>query len=574
MRPPAPRWIEPAPDDGRAAADLSAALGLPESLCRLLVARGYPEPVRAKGFLRPLIGHFHSPRLLADAERAAERITRAIRDGEGMLVHGDYDVDGVSGAALLTRFLRDLGGQVEAFVPHRVRDGYDLGDSGIEAALAASARLLITVDCGISAHAAVERAKDAGLDVIVTDHHVPPGRLPDALAVVNPNRPDCGYPNKALSGTGVAFKMCALLAEGFGLSIEDLLPRLDLVALATVADLVQLEGENRALVRFGVRAFQRTRHPGLLALIESAGVEVDRIDASTLGWVLGPRINAVGRVADAGTALRLMISDDEDECRELAGELERANLKRRELDQRVLDEAVQLLPTHFDPASDHSAVLASPGWHPGVIGIVASRLVERIHRPVVMISLDGDSGRGSARSIPGFDLHAAFEACSADLVRFGGHAGAAGMDIPLDRIASFRAAFEGIARTELAGHDLRPELGIDVDLDLEEASLDFLGLLQHLGPFGKGNRSPVFRSRGLELSGPAREVGRGHLKLAFRKRVGVLDAIGFGLARRWDPASVTVGRWDVVYHLEENRYRGRSSVQARVLDIAPAGDGG
>lgn len=501
---------------------------------------------------------------------ATRRIAQAIRDGESILVHGDYDVDGIAGTALLTRFIRELGGTVEGFVPHRIKDGYDFGEAGIEAARRVSASLLVTVDCGISAFDPIRRAVEAGLDVVVTDHHAPPERLPPALAVVNPNRPDCSYPNKGLSGTGVAFKVCCLLAEEFSLPLEEMLPRLDLVALATVADLVPLTGENRALVRFGVRAFEQTSLPGLRALVRSTGLEGERIDAGRLGWVIGPRINATGRVGDSDTALRLLLSDDPAECTRLAATLEDANTDRREVDQSVLDEALRALPAHFDPDTHHSVVLASDGWHPGVIGIVASRIVERVHRPVVLIALDGDSGRGSARSIPGFNLHGALESCSADLRRFGGHAGAAGMDIDRDRVESFRTAFEEVARSALAGRDLRPELKIDIALDPKEATMEFVELLRHLGPFGMGNRNPVFVSRGVELAGSAREVGRGHLKLGFRSEGRTVDAIGFGLARRRPPDTVREGLWDVAYQLEENRYRGRSTVQAKLLDLVPA----
>jgi len=529
-----------------------------------------PEAVRA--FLRPRLEHLHPAAALPDADVAADRILRAIDDGETILVHGDYDVDGVCAAALLTRWLRRLGGRVVPFVPHRTEHGYDLGPAGVAAAVAARARLLLTCDSGIVAHAAVDQARAQGIDVIVTDHHVPGPTLPAAVAVVNPLRHDSTYPESTLCGTGVAYKLAELLAERRGVDRAELHPLLALVALATVADLVPLEGENRVLVRFGLRFLAHTKDPGLRALMEVAGVQGE-VDAGQVGFVLGPRINAIGRMGAADTALRLLLAEDRTEALSLARELDEANRVRQDEDRRTLDEALEQLARSFDPTRDFGVVLAGEGWHPGVIGIVASRVVERIHRPVVVIALDGDRGRGSARSIPGVHLHEALQGCAGHLERFGGHRQAAGMDVAASGIDAFREAFNGQVRDQLSGSPPVPRLGCGTFLALEQADDDLHRLLEYMAPFGIGNPRPVFQVRGVEIAGVPREVGDGHLKLTLREGAGQLDAIGFGLARRRPPEGLRGARVDAVFQLRMHEYRGRSSLQARLLDLRPAASG-
>lgn len=565
--PPAPLWSLPGePEDG-AVATLAEALDLPRALCGLLAARGWAEPAGARRFLRPLLDHLHPPTGLTDASAAADRLLEAVERQETILVHGDYDVDGVAAAALLTRWLRELGGRVVPFVPHRIRDGYDLGDAGLEAARRAGARVLLTVDCGIRAHEAVAEAGREGIDVIVTDHHTPGETLPEARAVVNPNRPDCEYPNKGLAGAGVAFKLCQLLAERAGRDPEALWPHLDLVALATVADLVPLEAENRVLVRFGLRALARSSKPGVRALLEVAGLEGKTLEAGHVGFGLAPRINAVGRMGDAADALELLLTEDEDEARRLAASLDQENRSRRQEDERILDEALDLVATEFDPEEQYGVVLASESWHPGVIGIVASRVAERIHRPVVLVALDGDTGRGSARSIPGFHLYEAVEACGEHLLRFGGHRQAAGMDLRRDAVDDFREAFGREARRRLHGRTLRPDLRVDLELPLCEASDELFRYLRYMGPFGISNPRPVFLSRGVRVAGTPRVVGSGHLKLRMVQDGAILEAIGFRMADRIPVEGLGEGPLEVVYQLRENEYRGRRTLQARLLDI-------
>jgi single-stranded-DNA-specific exonuclease len=544
---------------------LARDLDLPTDLCRILVARGYGDPQEARAFLRPRVERLPDPGTLQDLPRAVSRIQAAIEGGEQILVHGDYDVDGICAAALLTRWIRRLGGRAEAFVPHRLRDGYDLGQGGLDRAADCGASLLVTVDCGIVAHEAVEEARARGVDVIVTDHHAPGTTLPPALAVVNPNRADDPSGRGALCGAGVAFQLCRSLAEAKGFPLEVLLEDLDLVALATVADLVPLEGENRVLVRIGLRALERTRKPGLRALLEVCGLE-GRPEAGRVGFTLAPRINAVGRMEDAGEALDLLLTDDPFEARRLAERADGVNRVRQDEDRRTLEEALAQLEETFDPERDWAVVLAGEGWHPGVIGIVASRVVERVHRPVVMVALDGEVGRGSARSIPGLHLRDALARCAKYLGRFGGHAAAAGMDVPRDSLDAFRTAFNDTVREVLDPERLRPRLRIDAECNPERLTLELADRLRHLGPHGIGNPRPVFLTRGLEVVA-AREVGQGHLKMRLRGVGGTLEAIGFSMVDRFPPVEWGEGYVDAVFQLTVNEYRGRRTPQLRLRDL-------
>jgi single-stranded-DNA-specific exonuclease len=562
-----PRWEEPREAPPAAVRLLQEALSLPEAMCALLVQRNLTDPDRAKAFLRPLLSELDSSDALAGLAPATERVLDAVRGGETILVHGDYDVDGIAGATLMTRWIRRIGGNAIPFVPHRLRDGYDLGAAGIGAAMEAGAGLILTVDSGIRAHDAVAEANAAGLEVIVTDHHTPAETLPPALAVVNPNRADCEYPNKGLCGTGVAYRLCESLVKEEGIDAEELYASLDLVALATIADVVPLNQENRTLVRYGLKALDQTKLPGLRALMMRAGLGAGPIDAGQVAFRIAPRINAAGRMAEAMTALELLMSDDVAHTSALADRLEDANDLRREEEVRTLREALDQLEGSFDPAEDFGIVLAGKGWHPGVIGIVASRVVERIHRPTVLVAVADGQGRGSARSIPGFDLFTAVHACRGHLGRFGGHRAAAGMDISADRIGGFRDAFNAEVRESLRGEQPRPVLRPQLEIPLSAMTERLVHMLSYLGPFGVGNPAPVFLARQVALASPAREVGKGHLKLQITESDRTVDAIGFGLIDRVAPESLGAGPVDLVFKLKLGVFRGRQQVEAHVLDV-------
>lgn len=569
LKPLTPRWQEYPPPDEHVVAALVESLRLPPAVCAILARRGHSDPESAKRFLRPLVTHLHDPALLADGPEAAERIARAVRDEETILVHGDYDVDGICAAALLTRFLRAQGGRVSPFVPHRLRDGYDLTEAGLRAAEEAGASLIVTADCGTVAHDPVARARTLGLDVIVTDHHTVGPTTPPATALVNPQRPDCPYPDKGLCGTGLAFKLAELVARALGADPDGVHRFLDLVALATVADLVPLRGENRVLVRYGLRRFASSHVPGVSALLAAAGVSPADITPGQLGFVVAPRINAAGRVGESADALRLLLTDDAEEAAALAGQLDAINRTRREEDKRTLAEAVQLLERDYDPDEHYGVVLAADGWHPGVIGIVASRVVEAIHRPTVLIALDGARGRGSARSIPGFHLYDALAACRTHMGRFGGHSQAAGMDVARDAVPGLREAFNAEARRRLLPEDLHPVLRVDLELDLADVDLGLVHWLEYLGPHGIGNPRPVFLARNVRME-RARALKDAHLKVSLRAGATALDGIGFNLAGAHPPQGLGSRAYDVLLRLERNEWRGVVRPQAHILDLRPA----
>jgi single-stranded-DNA-specific exonuclease len=550
--------------------ELAGGLHLPEAVCSILAVRGVTTVLEAKQLLRPRLEHLHDPSLLADGVQAAERIARSIRAGERILVHGDYDVDGICATALYTRWLTALGGAVVPFVPHRLRDGYDFAEAGLFAARDAAAKLIVTADCGTLAHETVRRARECGIDVVVTDHHTVGAELPPAFAVVNPRRPDCAYPEKGLCGTGVAYKLCELVGSLLGGRGAELQQYLDLVALATIADLVPLVGENRVLVAYGLRQLAASRLPGVRALMRVAGVAPEEATAGKVGFVLAPRINAAGRIGESADALRLLLTEDESEARTLAESLDRTNRARQEEDGRTLDEALGLLEREYDSDRDFGVVLAGEGWHAGVIGIVASRVVEVLHRPVVMVALDGDKGRGSARSIPGFHLFEALTECAGHLGRFGGHRQAAGMDLTRAALPGFRAAFNAVAQARLTAEDLRPSLRPDLEVELGAVDADLAHWLSYLGPHGIGNPGPLFLASGVTLE-RAKRVGDKHLKVALAADSARLDAIGFGMAERHAPDSIGDERYDVLFRLELNEWQGVTRPQAKLVDLRLAG---
>ena len=568
---PRPLWTFRRQPERRVVRGLQRDLKLPPALCRLLAVRERTTPDAAKSFLRPRLEDLHDPALLLDSDRAARRLTAAVKSREMVVVHGDYDADGIAAAALLSGWIRGLGGRAEAIVPDRTRHGYDLSNAGVDRAVALGAGVIVTVDCGIAALDPVRRASAAGVDVIVTDHHIPGPELPGAFAILNPNRPGCPYPDKRLCGAGVAFKLGQLLSRRLGRSAEEAWTQLDLVALATIADQVELTGENRILGRYGLRVLARTKRPGLDALMTSAAlVPGNAVTSEAVAFRLAPRINAAGRVGDSSKALQLLLTTDSNEARSLAAELERNNSDRRELERRTTEEAFAALEGVYEAGADRGVVVAAEGWHPGVIGIVASRVAERLFRPSVVIALDGDRGRGSARSIPDFDLHAAITLCRTHLERFGGHHQAAGMDIRRDRVPAFRDAFRDVARRRLGSVEPRPVLHVDLEVALGEVDFDLYRYATYLGPHGRGNPEPVYVARAVRVDGSPRVLKGGHVKFRIADGASALPAIGFGLADQLVPELTGRGLVDVAFNLIENTFRGVTTIQARVVDVRPA----
>ena len=561
------RWAVAAQADPRATTALAGQLNIPEPLAAILVQRGLGAPDLAKAFLRPDLERLSDPLAWADMARAVGLVAGVVRAGTPILVHGDYDVDGQCATALLTRVLRSVGGRVHGFVPHRLRDGYDFGPAGLAEAQRVGAGLIITCDCGISAVEAVRAARAAGIEVVITAHHLPGDELPPASAVLDPRRHDCASTDKNLCGAGVAFKLAQALGPALGASPNLPLHFLDYVALATVADVVPLTGENRILVRHGLKMLSDSRWTGLRALVEAAGLAGRPVKSGHVGFILAPRLNAAGRIGEPADGLRLLLADDPAAAAAIARELETLNARRQALDQRILDEAVELAEATLRP-EDRALVLAADGWHPGVIGIVASRLVERYGRPAFLIGWDGDSGRGSGRSIAGFDLHRALHRVGSHLEKYGGHHMAAGFTIRRPCYESFRVAFLDVARELLGPDDLVPAQRVDLELPLGLVSEELEKLMRYLEPCGPGNPAPVFGVRGARAVG-ARRVGTNHLRFTLDDGSGVLPAIGF----QW--ADVVPDAWlaqplDVAFRLERDEWQGRTTLQARVASLAPS----
>ena len=543
--------------------------GLPPLCAAVLCARGVDTAPAASAFLAHGPNLLHDPFLLRDMEKAVERISRAIREQETLAVYGDYDVDGITATCLLTQFLRTLGGQVVSYIPDRTEEGYGLNNHAIDALARQGVTLIVTVDCGITAAQEVEYARALGVDVVITDHHQCKEVLPQAVAVVDPRRPDCSYPFPDLAGVGVALKL-ALALTAPAQRPQVLLDYGELAAIGTVADVMLLQGENRALVHLGLERLADCSRPGLQALLREAGCPRGQVPTTvTIGYGLAPRINAAGRMEQAGTALELLLTQDPQRGQELAQELCQLNRLRQAIELEIFQHCDQLL-THTPALSAPVIVLAGEGWHQGVIGIVASRLAEKYACPAFMISLDGAKGKGSCRSFGGFNLFGALERCAPLLDSYGGHELAAGFSIRRDNIPAFRAALCQLVE-EFAGHQPM-ESSLDVDCEIPHCSLlstqdvESLSLLE---PFGSGNPKPVFLLRSVCVLSHTDVGGGRHLKLKLRRDGVVMDAIFF--SANTAACGIENGqRLDIAFTLQINQFRGNRTVQLQLCDLRPA----
>jgi single-stranded-DNA-specific exonuclease len=567
-----PQWKEVKSMETRVVELLEKKLTLPTMLCQLLAVRGYQDPEAAKKFLRPMMHNLQDPTALSGVAEAARRLKEAIYEKDTILVHGDYDVDGIVATALLTRWIRKLGGHCVPFIPNRLTDGYDFGPAGLSQALESKAKVIITVDSGIRAHETIAEAKALGIDVIITDHHTPGNDLPEAVSVVNPNQPGCNYVNKGLCGTGVAYRLCQILATDLGIPDEELHSYLDFVALATIADVVPLTEENRTLVRYGLRVLQDSKNCGLKTLINVINKPIDSLDSGYVAFQLAPRINAAGRMGTANTALELLMTDDRECAEKLSRKLESENVKRRDEESKILDEALDLLAEDFDPQVNFGVTICAKGWHPGVIGIIASRIAERVHRPTVVLSILDNEARGSARSVSGFDLLSSLNACQDHLERFGGHRAAAGLTLSPSKVDAFKRDFNAEVSRSLRKESLRPILKPDIEIQLSEVNRRTFHLLSYFGPYGASNPTPLFLAREVKLIGSARKVGKDHLKLRVRQLDKEFDAIGFNLASRISPESLEAGPLDIVFRIKENSYRAKSQIELQLLDVRLSGE--
>ena len=547
-------------------ARLRAELGVSALLARLLANRRIAEPAQAAAFLGArLADHLRSPMLFRDMGRAADRLTRALAAGERVGIYGDYDVDGVSGSALLLRFLRELGAEPLLYIPHRLRDGYGLNAGGVRQLAEAGARVMITVDCGAVSHREIGLAQSLGMDVIVCDHHQVSGTPLPAYAVINPIEADAGFPFSGLCGTGVAFYLAMgvrMRLREQGGPVPDLRRYLDLVALGTIADLVPVVEENRVLVKYGLRELGTSLHPGIAALKRVSGVA--QLSTGAVGFRLAPRLNAGGRLDDAMRSVTLLTTGDVDLAERLAVGLDEENRARQTIEREMLDEAITKVDSAGGVTGRRSIVLASPVFHPGVVGIVASRLVERYYRPTVLIAAEeGGVGRGSGRSIAGLNLYEALAACRDCLERFGGHRMAAGLSIKLDRVTEFAERLEAEVAARTQPEDFIPQLVIDAELPLRAVDGSCFADLDRLEPYGMGNPEPVFLTRAVRVR-DRRIVGETHLKLLLEHDGRCLPAIGFGMA---DVPVAAGDRLDVLFTLMRSEWDGNEYAELRLRDL-------
>lgn len=527
------RWtLSPSPEATQVTR-LSKEINVPETIARVLINRNIDTYEKAKEYFRPSFAMLHDPFLIKGMDRAVERIARAISDNQKMLIFGDYDVDGTNGAAMLYVFFQKLGlsSRVIYHIPDRISEGYGISRRGIDRGKEFGANVMIAVDCGITAIEQVEYARSQGMDVIICDHHQPGDALPDAYAVLDPLQEGDTYPFKHLCGCGVGFKLVQAIARSRRRE-EEVYDLVDFVTLATSADIVPLVGENRILVKLGLEKINSNPRRGLKALMESAGLNRGRLTSGQIVFVIAPRNNAVGRLGDAMRAVELLTTDDENVARHYARILEEENRNRKKIDEDTYLHAQELVENYLDLENDAAIVLHQEQWHPGVIGIVASRLVEKYYRPTIMMTTVNGVAKGSARSIAGFDIHNALKRVEDKLLQFGGHKYAAGLAVEVGRIDEFREAFNAVVKELLTDELLVREIVIDAEISLSELTPRFNKVLREFAPYGPQNQRPVFLARNVEIAGSPRIVGNNHLRFKVKQHGRVIDAIGFSLGDR------------------------------------------
>jgi len=562
------KWkLKNSPDE-KLILSLADSLNISNSLALLLIQRGITNFHEAKLYFRPSLDSLYDPFLMDGMQAASNRIIKAITNNQKICVYGDYDVDGTCSASLMYLFLKELGADVQTYIPNRLSEGYGISIQSIDYLKEQGVNLIISVDCGITAVEEVEYAKSLNIDTIICDHHQPKDKLPDAFAILDPLKPGDQYPFKHLSGAGVAFKLAT--AIGYKIGKKDMaLKYLDLVALAGAADIVPLIDENRILVKEGLQIINNNPRPGIAALIKCSRIEPGNLTAGQIVFTIAPRINAVGRLGDANRAVELFTTDDPVKAMELAQILEDENQKRRSIDEATFSHAVNLVESSIDLNNEYGIVLHDNDWHPGVIGIVASRLVEKFHRPTIMLTTVDGIAKGSARSIPGFNIYEALQSCEDLLLQFGGHEAAAGLAVELDKIEMFRKRFNEILRQCINEEDISPEILIDAKISFSEISPKFIRILDQFAPFGPGNMRPIFLSEKVSLTNPPRIVGNNHLVTTFKQNGNdkVFDAIGFNLGYYADHIDKDKDLVDIVYTIETVNKEGKIFPQLRIKDI-------
>jgi len=562
------RWKLQDIQDEYAVKSLADSLNISEILAHLLILRNIKNFTQAKSFFRPSIDSLHNPFLMDGMDTATMRIIKALTENEKICIFGDYDVDGTCATALLYLFLKELDANIDFYIPKRLTEGYGLSSAGVDHVKSIDATLLIAVDCGITAIEETDYANKLGIDVIICDHHQPKEILPNAVAVLDPLKPSCNYPFKYLSGAGIAFKLAQGVADRIGKRILPL-KYLDLVALAGAADIVPLTDENRILVKEGINIVNNSPRPGIEALIENAGIHPGALTSGQIVFTIAPRINAVGRLGDAHRAVNLLITDKKDEALQLAQVLETENYERRKLDVDTFDNALELVESSLDLKNELAIILHQQDWHPGVIGIVASRLVEKYYRPTIMLTTVDGVAKGSARSISKFNIYEALRRCEDILIHFGGHQAAAGLAIEVDKLDEFKIRFNSIVKESLIEEDLFPEITIDSKLKFSEITPKFLRILDQFSPFGPSNMRPVFLCEDVKVANSPRIVGTNHL-LVTLKQDGcekVFDCIGFNMGNFCENLLKNNSKIDVVFSIDKTVRDGRFFPQFKFKDI-------
>jgi len=546
--------------------EIAKVKALPISIATVLYNRGFTNLEQIEQFFNPTLQDLYDPFILKDMDKAVERIQTALMNKEKVMIYGDYDVDGITATSLLYLFLYEIGLNTFYYIPDREKDGYGLSKNGIDVAIENGANLIISCDCGINAIDEIDYVNANGLDMIVTDHHEPAETLPKALAILNPKREDDSYPFKELSGVGVAFKMLQGFSQKNNIPIEKLYKHLDLVAIGTAADIVPILDENRILVSKGLEYLNRSNKIGVNSLLKVAGFTSKVLNVVNIVFGLAPRINAAGRLGQASRAVKLLSSFNQREARELASLLERENRDRQNIEKKTIDQAILQLNATHDIYKDKIFILSGENWHQGVIGIVASKLKEIYNRPVVMISFQNDIGKGSARSIPDFDLYNAFTECANLLDNFGGHKMAAGLTISKENLPKFQQQLKRISEKLITDEMLQPRMSIECEIEFTEISRNLINHLKKLAPFGPGNMRPVFVARHINITGMPRIVGENHLKFKASKDKTVISAIGWKLGTLYEML-ISNRPLDLAFVIEENEWNGVKDIQLNIKDI-------
>ena len=564
-------WILKETADPETVSRLASELGIDPVLAGLLVQRGIRTFQEARAFFRPELQSLHDPFLMKDMDAAVERVRRAVVSGEKILVYGDYDVDGTTAVSLVYSFLRDLTPGVEFYIPDRYDEGYGVSDKGISWASENGFGLIITLDCGIKAGEKVAKAASLGIDMIICDHHLPENDIPAAVAVLDPKRADCGYPFDDLSGCGVGFKLVQAYASRYGVPFEKLIPLLDLTVVSIASDLVSVTGENRILAHFGLKRLNESPRQGLLAMIRLSGLEPSHISIDDIVFKIGPRINAAGRMETGRMAVELLTATDVSEAMRIAGEINEYNNERKSIDREITRAALEMVQSGGNLSDGHATIVYDPSWHKGVVGIVASRLVEAFYRPTIVLTRSNGLITGSARSVHGFDLYGAIESCADILENFGGHIYAAGLTLREENLAEFCRRIDSYVGSTISDEMLTPVLYIDSRLDFSRITPKFFRILKQFQPFGPGNVAPVFETDNVYDNGNGRKVGAegGHLKLELiqeEQPYRHISAIAFNMSSHFD--HIRSGNpVDICYSIVENYYRGSANLQLRIKDI-------